>query len=183
MIIHNKICYNGYGDTMEIKLKRIEDLEENYQKIYTWCSKKHVYEWFEQRPLTLEEIKDKYQRKIREGKQDLYFIQCDGQDIGFTQIYKYSDDISMLRDIGILYEFDLFIGEESYLHQGIGEAAVKLITKKIYDTYPADSIILRPFSRNTDAIACYEKCNYHVFRKYMGKDTLGNPEEITILMN
>ena len=23
MIIHNKICYNGYGDTMEIKLKRI----------------------------------------------------------------------------------------------------------------------------------------------------------------
>ena len=168
---------------MELSLKRIEDNEESYQKLYNWCSKKYIYEWFEQRPLTLQEIKDKYQTKIKIGKQDLFFIQCDGQDIGFTQIYKYDDEVSLLRDIGILYEFDLFIGEEQYLNQGIGEAAVKLITRKIYETYPADSIILRPFVRNEKAIACYEKCNYHKFRTYMGKDTLGNPEEIQIMMN
>ena len=53
----------------------------------------------------------------------------------------------------------------------------------IYDKYNADAIILRPFKRNIRAIKCYEKCDYKIIKEYDGKDTLGNPEIISVLLN
>ena len=166
-----------------ITFKKLEDTEDNYLKLYKWCSKKHVYEWFEQRILSLEEIENKYKNKLEENKQELLIIECDNTDIGLVQIYKFENDINLNITYNNIYEYDLFIGEEDYLDKGIGQQVINQINEMIYSKYNADAIILRPFKRNVRAISCYKKCNFKILTEYNGFDTLNNPEIITILIS
>ena len=157
-----------------ITFRSLEDKEEDFIQLHRWCSNKNVYEWFEQRILSLEEIKDKYKRKIFSKEQDCFIIQYDGRDIGYAQIYPYNSTT---------YEFDLFIGEEDCLSKGIGTKVVKELNKKILKDYRIDSIIARPFSRNTRAVQCYLKSGYQIIREEDGTDTLGNKEKIMVMIN
>ena len=157
---------------MLITLRDLKNTEKEYRQLHKWCSNKFVYEWFEQRILSYDEIVSKYQNKLKEKIQDIFIIKCDDNDIGLVQIYKYKDNI---------YEYDLFIGIEEYLNKGIGTIIVNEINDIIYKKYKANSIILRPFKRNIRAIKCYKKCGFKQIDEYLGKDTLGNPEVITVL--
>ena len=161
---------------MNITFRKLEDNDNEYNQLYRWCQKKLVYEWFEQRPLSLEEIINKYKNKLDKREQELLIIQYDNTDIGLVQIYKYEKDNS-------LYEFDLFIGNEEYVDKKIGTGVVKNITDYIYTNYNATGIILRPFKRNMRAIKCYQKCNYNIIDEYEGTDTLGNKEIYIVLEN
>ncbi len=168
-----------------ITLRELKGTKEDYLLLHKWCSNKNVYEWFEQRLLSLEEIINKYKKKLNEKKQQLFIIQLNGKDIGYTQIYKFEKDIDFkeLNNYRCLYEFDTFIGEEEYLSKGYGTIIIKEITKLIYSNYEADAIILRPFKRNVRAVKCYKKSGYIIINEYEGKDSLNNKETILILLN
>ena len=168
---------------MNIIIRKLTN--NDFNLLYNWCKQKFIYEWFEQRVLSYNEIVNKYTNKLNSGKQDLFIIQCDNKDIGLVQIYKYEDDLNIkeMNNYNNIYEFDLFIGEEDYLSKGIGSLIVKKINNIIYSKYNGDAIMLRPFKRNIRAIKCYEKCNYKYIGEYDGKDTLGNSEIISVLLN
>ena len=168
-----------------IKFKKLRDSNKHYLKLYNWCKNEFVYEWFEQRILSFEEIVNKYKTKLKNKKQDLYIIQLNNKDIGLVQIYKFENDIniSYLDKYKNAYEYDLFIGEEGYLNKGIGKKIADSINDMIYQKYNADSIILRPFKRNERAIKCYQKCNFEKVHEYIGTDTLGSRETILVLLN
>ena len=119
---------------MKITFRKFKDDEVEYIKIYNWCKNDYIYNWFEQRVLSPEEIKEKYKNKLNSKKQELLIIQCDYQDIGLIQIYKYIKDINIntLNNFKNIYEFDIFIGEKEYLSKGIGAKVVNRINKKIY---------------------------------------------------
>ena len=170
---------------MNITFRNLEDNEKEFKQLYKWCQNKYIYEWFEQRILSLNEITNKYKNKLKQNTQDIYIIKCDNKDIGLVQIYKYDNiiPINELKDYQNIYEYDLFIGEEDYISKGIGSIIVNKINELIYNNYKADAIILRPFKRNIRAIKCYEKSNFKNIYEYEGKDTLGNPEIISILLN
>ena len=170
---------------MNINFQEINDTNIDYKLLHKWCSNKFVYEWFEQRILSLSEIKNKYKNKLNNGKQSLFIVKYENKDIGFFQIYKFENDVNIkeLSQFNNIYEYDLFIGEEEYLSKGIGSKIVNMINEMIYKKHQADAIILRPFSRNIRAIKCYEKCGYKLIKKYDGYDTIGNPEEISVLLN
>lgn len=170
---------------MNISFRELENKDSEFAQIYKWCGNIDVYEWFEQRALSFDEIKEKYRNKLRERKQKLFIIQYKNKDIGLVQIYKFENDINLdeLDYFKNIYEYDLFIGEEEYLSKGIGTNIVQLINQIIYYEYLADAIILRPFKRNIRAIKCYEKCSFKLIADYDGKDTLGNPEIISVLLN
>ena len=155
-----------------ITFRKLEDNSNDYKLLHKWCQNEFVYEWFEQRILSYDEIVNKYKNKLEEGKQELLIIKCDNKDIGLVQIYAYDEDT---------YEYDLFIGEEKYLDKGIGTIIVNKVNNCIHDKYRVSSIILRPFKRNIRAIKCYEKCGFKNINEYLGKDTLGNPEIIVVL--
>ena len=167
---------------MKISFRKLEDTKSEYTMIYEWCQNDFVYKWFEQRRLSLDEICDKYKSKLYSGKQELLIIQCNNIDIGLVQIYKYNN-YKKIDKYKSIYEYDIFIGIKEYLSKGIGEIVVNLITDLIYTKYDADAIVLRPFKRNTRAIKCYNKCNYHLIDEYDDKDTLGNKEKIVVLLN
>ena len=71
----------------EIKLIKFTDDNDNYKLMHKWCSNKFVYEWFEQRILSFEEIVNKYRIKLQEDKQKLFMINYNGKNIGFVQVY------------------------------------------------------------------------------------------------
>ena len=168
---------------MNINFIKFEDNIDNYKLMHKWCTKRYIYEWFEQRELSYEEIENKYKNKLLNSDQDLYIITCDDIPIGFTQIYKYDDkEYNIIKD-KLVYEFDIFIGEEDYLSKGIGSKVIDVLKDKIYDDYKADYIILRPFARNTRAVKCYMKNDFKKIDEYEGKDTLGNKEDIVVLIN
>ncbi len=170
---------------MNITFKEINNINIDYKLIHKWCSNKFVYEWFEQRILSLDEIINKYKNKLNSGKQTLFIIKYNNKDIGLFQVYKFENDINIkeLKQFENIYEYDLFIGEQEYLSKGIGTNIVKLIDEIIYSKYLADAIILRPFKRNIRAVRCYEKCNFKLIKEYNGSDTLGNLEKISVLLN
>lgn len=163
---------------MNITFKSVN--KNDFSLIHKWCQQKFVYEWFEQRILSYEEIVTKYTNKLNDNKQDLYIIQYDNKNIGLMQIYKCNMHFNEFNN---LYEYDLFIGEETYLDKGIGTKLVNIINEMIYTKYKANAIILRPFKRNIRAIKCYQKCHYQIIDEYQGTDTLGNPEIIIVMLN
>ena len=168
---------------MNISFRELKDQDSEYNMLHNWCSKKHVYEWFEQRILSLDEIEKKYKNKLESNNQALLIIEYNNIDIGLVQIYKFNNDINFNSTYNNIYEYDIFIGEEEYLSKGIGTIIVNLVNEMIYEKYNADAIILRPFKRNKRAISCYQKCGFKVVGEYNGFDTLNNPEIITILIS
>ena len=170
---------------MNISFRKLIDNDEDYNMLYNWCKNDYIYEWFEQRLLSLEEIKNKYKRKLNEKKQELLIIQDDNKDIGLVQLYKYDNDLNtnLLSNYKNIYEYDIFIGDESYLSKGIGSKVIELVNYKIYNEYLGDAIILRPFKRNTRAIKCYQKCGFNILYEYNDQDTIGNPETIVVMLN
>ena len=117
-----------------ITFRQLKNNKKDLQKIYTWYQNKYVYEWFEQRKLTIKEIEEKYKNKLKEKKQDLYIIMYNGIDIGLVQIYPFNNDVNIdtLKQYNNIYEYDLFIGEEQYLNKGIGKQIIKKINQKIF---------------------------------------------------
>ena len=91
---------------MRIDFEKINDININYEEIHKWCSNKFVYEWFEQRILSLDEIINKYKNKLNNGKEDLFIIKYNNKNIGLFQIYKFEDDvnISELNQFKNIYE-------------------------------------------------------------------------------
>ena len=158
---------------MKISFRKLENNDKDFSLLYKWCQNKNVYEWFEQRILSFDEVKEKYLKKLNEKKQELLIIQCDNIDIGYTQVYKYEEEDNT-------YEFDIFIGEEEYLSKGIGTIVINELCRKIFNK--ADKIVLRPFKRNIRAVKCYLKCGFEIVDEYTDKDTLGNEETFLLMI-
>jgi len=168
----------------EIDLTRFTDKKDSYELMYKWCSQEFIYEWFEQRKLSYEEIENKYKNKLLANQQQLFFINYNDNKIGFVQIYKYDDTKSeALIKYDNIYEYDIFIGESEYLSKGLGAKIVNYINNYIYENYLCDCIVLRPFKRNERAVKCYEKCDFEIVGEYVGSDTLGNKEKMIVLLN
>ena len=168
---------------MNIEFIKFEDNEKNYKLMHKWCSKRYIYEWFEQRVLSYDEIVNKYKSKLSNSNQDIFLIYVDNIPIGYTQIYEYDGKCYDIIKNKKVYEFDIFIGEEEYLSKGIGSKIIDVLKDKIYNDYKTDYIILRPFMRNTRAVKCYMKNEFKKIDEYLGEDTLGNKEDIVVLLN
>lgn len=172
----------GEENREEIGFRPLEDSRHDFLELYDWCNQKEVYEWFEQRPLSYDEIVSKYRKKRK--KQSLWIIQYGKKDIGLVQIYPYEKDelAELLSSYSSIYEYDLFIGIPSYLSKGLGKRIIPLINQKVYDHYPAKTILLRPFARNKRAIRCYEHCQFQKIGEFPSFDTLGREENIVVLI-
>lgn len=173
------------GDKMsKIDLIKFTDKKDNYELMYKWCSQEFIYEWFEQRKLSYEEIENKYKNKLLANQQQLFLINYNENKIGFVQIYKYDDKKSKtLIKYDNIYEYDIFIGESEFLSKGFGVKIVNYINNYIYENYLCDCIVLRPFKRNERAVKCYEKSGFEIVDEYVGSDTLGNKEKMIVLLN
>ena len=156
----------------KIEFQKLDNNNIDYELLHKWSGESFIQEWFEQRSLSLDEIIDKYERKLKEGKEQLFFILYGGKTIGYFQYYPDTDPET--------YEYDILIGEEEYLNRGIGTEASKMINKYIFDQTNTNKIMVRPSKRNKRACRCYEKSGFQLIRDYSGHDTLGNQDIFSI---
>ena len=77
---NNSVIYN------DIKISLLEDNEENYKLLEKWCSQEEIYEHFEQRILTYDEIVNKYKNRCNiNSDTPVYMIYYKNKKIGIIQ--------------------------------------------------------------------------------------------------
>ena len=168
----------------QVTLRRLRNAESDYRLLTTWCAQESVYRYFEQRVLKAEEIRAKYYpRTLEDAKVSVYLIEWENRPVGMIQYQKVDAERAGLCGIGTEngYEMDLFIGEEACRGQGIGQAAVCLMAKKLFAEEQAEVLLMCPLKENIRAIRCYEKCGFKQSGCIRESDTIGVMQEYAVM--
>lgn len=141
-----------------IQFRRLQ--ESDFEKLYFWLQTPAVVKWWDNRPISFEAMVEKYRKRIEEGIIQTFVFLVDEMPIGMIQCYEEKRwDLYHLSSpaVGI----DLFIGEEAYLHKGIGTIVLKefidSIVKKLYDV---EYVCIDPDEDNYAAIKSYTKVGF-----------------------
>ena len=160
----------------KIKLRRLNNKEDDYRFLEKWYQEEEIYSSFEQRKLNYKEIKEKYYpRTLDNAKVPVYMIEYKQKPVGIIQ-YKLLEEkdkeLYKLKSNNI-YEIDIFIGELSEHNKGIGSSAINKLSEFLYKEKNADLLVMCPLKNNTKAINCYKKCGFYIKAYFDAKDTIG----------
>ena len=175
----------NYLITGDIKLRKLKDQEMDYKLLEKWYQEKFVYLYFEQRPLTYNEIQHKYYSRTLDNAQvPVYMIEFNNVPIGIIQYKLVNNDDKErygLNDDNI-YELDIFIGELDYQNKGLGKICINMITNYLFENKFAEKIIMCPLKDNIKAIKCYKKCGFNILKGFKDNDTIGNEKEYILMI-
>lgn len=148
-------------------LKRLEDKEEIYLELEKWYKEKEVNKYFEQRELSLNEIKNKYKERTQKTtKVPVFIIEFNSKDIGIIQYTEKEDKV---------YEIDIFIGDVSLHSKGIGTKVVTYLSNYLLEK--GKKVIMCPLKENKKSIRCYQKSGFKINKEFIDVDTLGNSQK------
>ena len=172
-IIGDYYMFEKYSITNnDIKISLLEDREENYKLLEKWCSQKEIYEHFEQRILTYEEIENKYQNRSNINSDvPVYMIYYKNKKIGIVQY----------REKNNVFDIDIFIGELNLHNEGIGEKVIRLVTNYLQNIKDAKEFTLIPLKDNIKAIKCYKKCGYKIIKEFKALNTIREEKEYILM--
>ncbi len=144
--------------------------ESHFPLLLKWLEAPHVKKWWDQdAKYTMDSVCEKYSSyakgyRLEGGAQkpiQAFIIYSDQNPVGYIQIYNAYDFPRSRPLLGLpsnLGAFDIFIGEEEVLGQGLGSKAIleflKLHGKQHF------YIFADPDSNNLSAIKCYEKAGF-----------------------
>jgi RimJ/RimL family protein N-acetyltransferase len=134
--------------------------------LHRWFAVPHVACWYrKEMNLSPSEIAVKYVPRI-EGHEPIqpFLILYGTVPIGYIQIYML-DDVGAIPDVVPaetgLAGLDLFIGEETYLHRGIGCAILRHVLRNIiFGSLGAIACLVDPDAANVTAIRTYERVGF-----------------------
>lgn len=144
--------------------------ESHFPLLLKWLETPHVKKWRDQYvTYTLEFVKEKYSSYVKgykfvDGQQKPiqgFIIHNNQNPIGCIQIYNAYDFPRSKALSGLpanLGAFDIFIGEESSLQQGLGSKAILEFLKLHGNQYTR--IFADPDSNNVAAVKCYERVGF-----------------------
>lgn len=155
--------------------------------MFQWFNKPHVQRFYSLRSWTIDEVKDKLTPYILCEKPVSGFITyLDKSPIGYTQTCRISDypwpeqgfsDDVVQSAAGL----DIFIGEESHLHQGLGAQIMRAFLSQY--TWPQfQYCIVDPDVNNLTAIHCYEKLHFTPHRVINTSDALGHTVQLQLMI-
>ena len=178
-----KLCKDKEMNKVSIRL--LKDDIEDYKLLEKWYQQEEIYSSFEQRVLSLEEIKNKYSPRTKEASLvPVFMIMYDNKPVGIIQ-YKCltKKDLDIYKLVGNnIYEIDIFIGELKEHNKGIGSAAVNIISDMLYENKQAELLVMCPLASNKPAIKCYEKCGFQIINKFSEKDTVNNIQDYFLMI-
>ena len=146
--------------------------EADVPLFYKWADKMHVKEkWFKEGYAPKESIL----KKLDSSSTTFPFIIClDEENIGYIQYYFMNEDAYKIykEEPQNTVGFDIFIGEEDYLHKGYGTKIVKEFSHMLFQQYAVSKIIVDPFIDDKRAIRCYENAGFKFYKE--DKDDKGS---------
>ncbi|MDP2632419.1 MAG: GNAT family N-acetyltransferase [Candidatus Curtissbacteria bacterium] len=135
--------------------------------LHKWLNTPHVIASYENKPSSFEEVKSKYITRITgEDPTQSFVIIYDNKPIGYIQKYLVSNDHELKNYVnGESVGVDLFIGEPSLIHKGLGSRILQAFLKKhVFDENNIESCIVDPLTTNASAIRAYEKAGFKHFK-------------------
>ena len=144
--------------------------ESHFPLLLKWLETPHVKKWWDQDvTYTMDLVREKYSSyvkgyKLVDGQQKSiqgFIIHNNQNPIGYIQIYNAYDFPRSKTLSGLsanLGAFDLFIGEESALQQGLGSKAIVEFLKLHGNQY--SYIFADPDINNVVAVKCYERAGF-----------------------
>jgi aminoglycoside 6'-N-acetyltransferase len=136
--------------------------------MHKWLNTPHVSEWWSldgNHHPSLEDVKRKYlPRTGGDEPVDGYIIYCDNKPIGMIQSCKLDDFPAEKANFGLednCADVDIFIGEEEYVHKGLGSAIIRKFVKEIvFVNYDVSCCIIDPDPENKIAVKAYRKAGF-----------------------
>ncbi|WP_316355143.1 GNAT family N-acetyltransferase [Candidatus Trichorickettsia mobilis] len=144
--------------------------ESHFPQLAKWLEAPHVKAWWDQDvQWTPKLIQEKYTDYVKGKRQEngiakvisAHVICVDNTPIGYIQIYNAYDFARREPLIDLpssLAAFDVLIGIEHYLKQGIGSQAISQFLKEYGNSYT--HIFADPENTNFAAIRAYEKAGF-----------------------
>lgn len=150
---------------LDFRPLRLDDLP----LLHRWLRMPAVREWWGDEGSTLAKVEAHYAPCIAGAEPTRCFVVLyAGLPIGFVQTYRVADYPDHEAAIGAgpgTAGVDLFIGEEAYLHRGLGAPILRRFLATI--VFAADDVtccMIDPSVRNTSAIRAYEKAGFRHWR-------------------
>ena len=146
-----------------INFRRLNVNDLDY--MYKWLNHGYAAEWYGKKQFTMKEIEEKYLPYINNEKPtQAYLILYDDKPIGYIQTYRIQDYEDYAKAIDVdenASGLDLFIGEDDYIHKGLGKYIIsKFLDEIVFASYDTESCILGPEPDNIAAIKTYEKVGF-----------------------
>lgn len=165
----------------DIYLRDIVDSDEEYKRLYTWCLNPNVYEYFEQRVLSYDEVVSKYRKRVGNEEIKTLIIVYKNKEIGLVQYEKIDDEDRCYFGISLdnVVSIDIFIGESSLYGLGIGSRVVKYISKYLLLNF--DMVIANVLSSNSNSINMCLNSGFKKLNEFDYFDTLGTKTKNTLL--
>ncbi len=166
----------------DIYLRDIVDSDEEYKRLYTWCLNPNVYEYFEQRVLSYDEVVSKYRKRVGNEEIRTLIIVYKNKEIGLVQYEKIDDEDRRYFGISLdnVVLIDIFIGESSLYGLGIGSRVVKYISKYLLLNF--DMVIANVLSSNSNSINMCLNSGFKKLNEFDYFDTLGTKTKNTLLL-
>ncbi|OFW53874.1 MAG: hypothetical protein A2V75_06870 [Actinobacteria bacterium RBG_16_70_17] len=127
-----------------------------------WHADRQVYEWWEGRPLSEEEVRAEY--VDNDEPVTCCLVHLDGRPIGYLQFYRY--EVAEWRAAVSLGEgedawgIDLFLAEEADRGRGVGTRLLAGTLARLSQERGASLVLIDPHLDNPRAIACYRKAGF-----------------------
>ncbi|WP_059170455.1 GNAT family N-acetyltransferase [Bacillus sp. FJAT-27445] len=150
----------------DFNLLSFRKLDSNdLDKMHKWLNNGFAAQWYGKKQMTIDEVKEKYLPYINNEKStQSYIISYENKPIGYIQTYKINDYPDYATQVAIDENascLDLFIGEEEFIHNGLGKQIVGRFLKEIvFSLSDSDSCILGPEPDNENSIKTYEKVGF-----------------------
>ena len=158
--------------TGQIAFKQLRQID--LPLMHKWLNTPHVRQWYRiyaKKSPSQDEVRRKYLPRINgDDPTSCYVIVYDSMPIGMVQSYKL-DDYPSEKEVFNLNQccvgIDIFIGEEDYIHQGLGSTIIKRFLQQIvFIKYDVDCCIVDPIIRNEVAIKAYHKAGFKYVKTF-----------------
>lgn len=168
---------------------RFEFLEpKHFEILLKFFNEPHVQEFFSLRTWTLEEIQNKYAKRVLENNKSSirsWMVYLDQTPLGFIQDYPVKDHPWTGQDfmpdfIDRACGIDFLIGEKTFLGKKIGT----LVFNKFCEDYLKDYefLVVDPELRNQAGIRFFSSLGFDKNKTIQAQDTLGREREYQLMV-
>lgn len=161
--------------------------ESHFNLMLDWFNMPHVQVFYSLRTWTYEEVCKKLKPYVRgENQIRSFIIHLEDHPIGYIQSYPVKDHPWEKQDLSekIIQEaagFDLFIGEETYLNQGLGKKIIDaFLQSHIWPNY--QYCFVDPDIRNVASLRLFQKCGFIEHKQIDNENVLKQMVTLKLLM-
>ncbi|HSV72466.1 MAG TPA: GNAT family N-acetyltransferase [Chthonomonadales bacterium] len=133
--------------------------------LHQWLSSGPPRQWFARRDMGYHEVVEHYRPYIAGGLPTHAFLALyDDHPVAYLQYYLIRDYPEYSRQIRVCpcsAGLDLFIGDQDYLHRGLGAPMLRrFMAEVVFVETEADCCHVGPDETNVAAIRCYERAGF-----------------------